>query len=148
MSEGPIVGNPTRGKRNTALAQKLAQEKAEQQQAAAEALAEQLAEEAAEAEALGDEMVTGAGEEPMDAGFTMVRAGRVVFAKTTSPLRVDDGEAHWFTFGITDHVDPDADLGEVFEEVRDITNSAVLGMAADMAERMAEARRQPIRPRR
>lgn len=141
MTEGPIVGPPSRGKKNPRLAAELAAER----RAAAEALAAQMEEEAAEAEAYASELADDAGETPEDAGFSFVRSGRVCFAKTTSPIKVDEGEAHWFSFGITEHVDPDTDLGSVFEEMKDITNSAVLGMAADMQDRLALARAENLR---
>jgi hypothetical protein len=87
---------------------------------------------------LSEEMQSSAGEEPADAGYTFQRTGRTVMAKTTSPLKVDGGEAHWFSFGITDQIGPDDDLEAVYDEMRSITNSAVLGMAAHMQEQLAE----------
>ena len=114
MTEGPAPGAPKRGRRNPAIS--------------AELLAAQMEE----------EMANDAGEPVNDAGFTFQRTGRTVMAKTTSPLKVDGGEAHWFSFGMTDQVGPDDDLEAVFDELRSITNSAVIGMAADMQERLAE----------
>lgn len=140
MAEGPSAPH-RRGRRDPQLAQELQQGR---QEAAAAALAAQMAE-----EMQGD--FVDAGEAPEDAGFTFIRSGRTVFAKTTSPIKVDDGEAHWFSFGVTENVGPEQDLEEVYNDMVSLTNSAVIGMAADMQDRLeearAEARRRPIRAR-
>lgn len=146
MTEGPSAPH-RRGKRDPELAREL-QLQGGTRSVAAAALAQQIEEEMS----LTQDLAHDIGEAPEDAGFTFIRSGYTVFAKTTSPLKVDDGEAHWFSFGIARQVDPEEDIEEVYDEMVGLTNTAVLGMAADMQDRLIEAReearKRPIGSRR
>jgi hypothetical protein len=98
------------------------------------------------------EVATPAGEMELQAGTVFGRVGRIVFARTSSPLKVDEGEPHWFSFGIAEAIDEETDLEAIYEEFTDTCNSAVLGMAADMQAKLDELREaaanRPIAPQR
>lgn len=129
MVEGPnIEGSPRKGRRNPEIAAAL--------------LAEQMEEEIAQS----------AGEVPESAGVTVTRSGRVMFAKSAVPLDIGAPDPAWFTIGLTDTVNDEDDIEAVYSELVGIVNSGVLGLAADMQERLEaireDAKSAPIRPQR
>lgn len=135
MTEGAPKAPHLKGRRNPEITAAL--------------LAEQLEEEAAASEVQDIDLGDGVDDGTEDVGFIFVRRGRRIYAKQSSPFMLGRGEdAHYFTFGLEDDVDPDADLGPIFEEIADICREAVFGMAGATQAKLDELYAQPITPRR